>query len=67
MNCFEGVIAIADVEEFKELKTKAQFIVSQHTTNTVYYKFALKADIASQQFAKRKQQKVNKRNENDRK
>lgn len=27
VNCFEGVIAIADVEEFKELKTKAQFIV----------------------------------------
>lgn len=59
-NCFEGLIAIADTEVSQEIKKKDTiYCVLIHNKYSLL-KFALKAHIAPQQFAKWKQEKVNK-------
>ena len=67
VNCFEGIIAMVGIEVIQEIKNKDTiYCVLIHNKYNLL-KFALKAHTVSQQSIQGEQQKVNKRNENDRK
>ena len=67
VNCFEGIIAMVGIEVIQEIKNKdtIYYVLIHNKYNLL--KFALKAHTVSQQSIQGEQQKVNKRNENDRK
>lgn len=67
VNCFEGIIAMVGIEVIQEIKNKDTiYCVLIHNKYNLL-KFSLKAHTVSQQSIQGEQQKVNKRNENDRK